>query len=194
MATSRICSIEGCGKPHWAKGFCGTHYRRFERTGDPMKVRKWGGWGLAEVKRLMSIETDDCVFFTGVKPYGHLRMENKIDRSLPSIVALLTHGPAPSPKHMGAHSCGNGHLNCVNKRHVRWATAKENSEDRSKHGRATGQKPRLTSGEVATIKRLLLDGEKRRVLGDRFGVTVVNIGLIATGRTWRHIEPATVAG
>jgi len=27
------CSVEGCGKPKWARGWCSTHYRRWQRYG-----------------------------------------------------------------------------------------------------------------------------------------------------------------
>src|SRR5699024_4242320 len=32
-ANPRKCSVEGCGKGHAAKGFCGTHYARLRSTG-----------------------------------------------------------------------------------------------------------------------------------------------------------------
>lgn len=32
----RICSIGDCGRPAWARSWCGTHYRRWQRTGDPL--------------------------------------------------------------------------------------------------------------------------------------------------------------
>lgn len=32
------CTIEDCNKKQWAKGYCGTHYRRFKRHGDPLFV------------------------------------------------------------------------------------------------------------------------------------------------------------
>lgn len=32
----RICVIEGCGKPHRARGWCVKHYQRWETTGDPL--------------------------------------------------------------------------------------------------------------------------------------------------------------
>lgn len=37
MATPRLCSIEGCGKPVHQQGFCNSHYLRFYRYGDPLK-------------------------------------------------------------------------------------------------------------------------------------------------------------
>jgi hypothetical protein len=36
------CSIEGCAKPHKAKGLCVMHYRRLQRNGDPNRTRTAG--------------------------------------------------------------------------------------------------------------------------------------------------------
>ena len=29
------CSVEGCSRARWARGWCGTHYQRWRNTGDP---------------------------------------------------------------------------------------------------------------------------------------------------------------
>lgn len=34
--TTRRCTIEGCSGRHEARGYCGTHYRRLIRYGDPL--------------------------------------------------------------------------------------------------------------------------------------------------------------
>lgn len=31
-----VCSVEGCKKPHEARGYCPSHYRRFKLYGDPL--------------------------------------------------------------------------------------------------------------------------------------------------------------
>ena len=31
----KTCSVDGCGGRHVALGYCGTHYARFKKTGDP---------------------------------------------------------------------------------------------------------------------------------------------------------------
>lgn len=36
MANLRICSVDGCGKRHSAKGFCNSHYLRHFKHGDPL--------------------------------------------------------------------------------------------------------------------------------------------------------------
>lgn len=55
-----ICSLDGCGAPHFARGICEKHYTRFKRAGIPLppKLRQGGlcwvsgcegevyGWGL----------------------------------------------------------------------------------------------------------------------------------------------------
>ena len=40
----RICSIEGCGSVHEAKGYCSKHWQRFKKFGDPLftKIREHG--------------------------------------------------------------------------------------------------------------------------------------------------------
>ena len=46
------CSIEGCSRARWARGWCGTHYQRWRKTGDP---------GPAEVRGTpRSCSVDEC--------------------------------------------------------------------------------------------------------------------------------------
>jgi hypothetical protein len=50
-----VCIIEGCGKPHAARGYCTSHHKRFMRYGDPL--------GKAEPK------PDTCTIEGCDKPY-----------------------------------------------------------------------------------------------------------------------------
>ncbi len=40
--SERICTIDGCGKTHRARGFCGSHYAKWYKHGDPLAVKVWG--------------------------------------------------------------------------------------------------------------------------------------------------------
>jgi hypothetical protein len=49
------------------------------------------------------------------------------------VMCELAHGPAPTPKHESAHSCGDSR--CFNQKHLRWATKFENEADKDIHGK-----------------------------------------------------------
>lgn len=71
----------------------------------------------------------------------------------------LAHGPAPADKPQCRHLCGNGHLGCVNPKHLRWATQSENHFDRRRHGTANtakyGHAGRvLTPSQIISARRL----------------------------------------
>lgn len=36
----KLCSIEDCGRKHYAKGYCKKHYTSFIKYGDPLKVKR----------------------------------------------------------------------------------------------------------------------------------------------------------
>ena len=40
MATKRICSVEGCGKPQYARLYCTLHWHRWRRHGDPLITKR----------------------------------------------------------------------------------------------------------------------------------------------------------
>lgn len=39
MASSRICSVEGCNKPVFCRGWCSAHHQRWRKHGDPLGGR-----------------------------------------------------------------------------------------------------------------------------------------------------------
>lgn len=96
-------------------------------------------------------------------------------------------GPAPSPKHQAAHSCGKGHLGCVNPWHLNWRTPAENQLERYKqHGLLPSRK--LTPEQVDEIRTL--KGRERTVdTAARFQVSEANIRQIQAGKTWQLDKP-----
>lgn len=192
MAHSRICSVDGCGKPHRTKGWCVNHYWRFRFYGDPLgggpdKLRQppvctiegcskksyahglcsahnyrrrkhgdplGGGTGDGEPLRyfrevVMAYEGDECLAWPyGKNASGYGVWTGATGSGIVSRqVCEEAHGPAPTPKHEAAHSCGKGHLACVTKGHLSWKTPKENGADKRLHRRRATVSTRTASGQ-----------------------------------------------
>lgn len=89
------------------------------------------------------------------------------------LMCEWAHGPAPADKPQAAHNCGNGHLGCVNPRHLEWKTNQENCQDKSLHGRAQGRagKKELKPEQIAEIKSLK-GIMPQTAIAQRFGVSL----------------------
>src|SRR5260221_680223 len=129
------CSIEGCERQYFAKGFCKLHYDRWYRHGDPLVLLKpQAPWGAIPkwLREYADYSGDECLTWPFARyPDGRANMNGGYPTR---AMCELAYGPAPSPKHEAAHSCGKGHEACVNPRHLRWATPKENAADKKIHG------------------------------------------------------------
>jgi hypothetical protein len=161
--------------------------RRFKRD-----YRAPYGQALTILRSLTEIDTDECVewpYCLSDKGYGMIRLEDRKTRRTHNLTCEWHHGPKPADKTEAAHSCGN--RSCVNPRHLRWATAKENAADRITHGtNAHGERMggvRLTEAQVAEIKELLRSGQSYWTVAKRYPATPNTIRAIALGRTWRHV-------
>lgn len=142
-------------------------------------------------KRLVALETDDCVIWphgTDGKGYGKLKHNGRLVGTH-RLACLQRNGPPPSPEHQAAHSCRN--RNCMNYRHLRWATSYENSEDRWIDGTNTvGEdtcSAKLTNEAVAHIRSPENRNVRSGVFARQYGVTVNTISNARYGRTWRHV-------
>lgn len=88
------------------------------------------------------------------------------------LMCVIAHGGPPTPSHVAAHNCGNGHLACCNPRHIEWKTARENQLDRKTHGRYEGGKGNRTtlSPEVIAEIRSTKETETIPQIAARLGV------------------------
>ena len=189
-----ICSLDGCGKAVHARGWCSAHYERWLEHGDPLG----GGssWGAPKAFLEASLVNDDggrCIIWPygrNSNGYGQITLNGK-KLLAPRIVCERIHGPAPSPKHQAAHSCGNGHLGCINPKHLRWATPQENQMDRVDHGthnrgERQGQ-AKLTEDDVHQI--LALRGTMtQRATAEMFEVSQSAVSAIYSGRNWAWLS------
>lgn len=157
---SRPCSVEGCTRPFHSRGFCSAHRNRFLRHGDPLAGRAtFKGDPLKfYFEVVLPYEGDECIdwpFCRAAGGYAHLFFDGR-SRRLPPLLCEAVHGPAPTPKHEVAHSCGRGDHGCVTKRHLSWKTHQGNMLDRIEHGTAPrGEKNGatvLTEADVSAIR------------------------------------------
>lgn len=136
------CAVAGCGGQvgrSGGAGFCRKHYKRFLSHGAPLG----GGIEHGEANRFVcevvtSTELFQCIQWPYGKSndgYGRVNWQGK-PSNVHAVVAALAHGDRPTPKHDACHSCGNGHLGCVNPNHLYWGTRKENVADAIAHGTA----------------------------------------------------------
>lgn len=187
------CSIEGCGKPTRTRGYCNAHYLRYKKYGDPLcggpsrpPRRSRINW-LDRVA--LSHTSDDCLIF----PFGNSAYPKVLTPggqiAAHRYVCQKVHGPAPSPKHESAHSCGRGAEGCVSPQHVSWATRAENERDKVRHGTHNrgerNAQAKLTWAEVAEMRRLSGKLSQRKI-GKMFGMSVAQTSKILRGESWRH--------
>lgn len=135
----RLCTVDGCGDKHIARGYCWNHYKRFRSHGDPLAGRAFNGDALRYyTETVLSHDSDECLiwpFARNPEPDGRaMRYLGGKMVTVARHLCIEVHGQPPTPEHVAAHSCGNGRMGCVAKRHLRWATKKENGEDRARHG------------------------------------------------------------
>ena len=183
------CLIPDCSKPVHGHGLCSAHYTRHRRHGDPLSGGTSPGEPIAFVESAFGHRGDECLiwpFTRGGRGYAQINIAGR-KVYVARLVCERLYGPAPSPDHEAAHSCGMGHEGCINPSHVRWATPIENAADRLLHGtHLRGDRHPLVKLSPAAV----LDIRKQRgiitqeVLAARYGVTRRHISRVQLGNGW----------
>jgi hypothetical protein len=168
---------------------CRAHYYRWRKHGDPTG----GGTAWGEPDRfyrdvVLPYCGDECLLwpYSRTAGYGRLCREGR-DYLVSRLVCEDEHGPAPTEAHEAAHSCGNGKLGCVTRKHLSWKTRVENEADKLVHGthnrgeRQGGAK--LTTDDVLAI-RALVGQVSQKEIASRFGIGKAQVSRIVNGKTW----------
>lgn len=187
---SHICSMDGCSNPKLARGYCGKHYYRWRVHGDA-SFASWTEYGkpLEWLENHKGHTGQECLTwpFATQKGYGVIRKDGK-NVAVHRLMCEAVNGPPPSQSHDAAHSCGNGHLGCVNPLHLIWKTRSENFADKVIHNTDNrGEKQwahKLTRDDVISIRKRVSKGATYVDLSDEYGVTPTCIGRIIRGETW----------
>lgn len=124
------------------------------------------------------------VGWTDSDGYRHVTL-NRLGKAKRFAIHVLTaiayHGKKPSPTHEVRHLDGipsnNYYLNLC------WGTRKQNSEDRTKHGRSprgiANVKAKLTADGVREIRALVASGLSKCEVSRRTGISNAQVGKIA---------------
>jgi hypothetical protein len=194
----RLCSVEGCGRRHQAKGLCKKHYLRLWKNGtlQPQFVigddeaRFW-----SRVNKNGPIHPElktPCWLWTGSlkRRYGRFWVQGG-DIRAHRYSYILHKGPIPEDLFV-CHSCDVPI--CVNPDHLWLGTALQNNQDMHAKGRnadplaAVPKHAKLTEDQILEIRQLWkgdLTGEK---IADLFKISKASVSRIVNGKAWRHVE------
>lgn len=195
MTSNRSCSIDGCDKPHKARGYCKAHYEQLRIYGSPTARLNKRGLALQFVETAVAYDGGDCLIWPFAKDgagYARITLDG-VSTTAHRVVCERAHGPAPTPAHQAAHD-RNGKpcvsAACVNPAHLRWATPKENTGDKVPHGTsqvgARNPISILTEQQVREI-RTLRGVKTQREIGQMYGVARETIRNILCGDAWGKV-------
>jgi len=128
----KLCSIENCGRPVRARELCTTHWARWRKYGDPMKVARIVPVGESTEEKILYMvdKTENCWIWKGApnaQGYGVLKIGNDTIRAH-RIAYELWVGPIPDGLVID-HICGV--RNCCNPSHLQAVSRKENNEHKT---------------------------------------------------------------
>lgn len=183
LKSPHLCAC-GCGQTvkDYATLCAKGHSIRYRKI--PLMERFW-----SKVERRCE---DECWPWLGAflsTSYGQLSQRGGPQKTYLAhrLAYEFTNGPIPHGMYV-LHSCDN--RRCVNPRHLRLGTAKDNIHDALDRGRCpTGEKnisAKLSGNQIDVIRRMLATGMGHKAISEQFGVSRGHISAIASGKTWKY--------
>lgn len=204
-SSNRTCDVDGCKSAHYGHGFCVAHYKRYRKYGDPLAGGIRRGEAQEFIKKLIeNSPTGECITWPFCRRSDGLARINwrGKSRNTHAVVCELAHGAKPTPKHECCHTCGNGHMGCVNPAHLYWGTRSENVQDAIRHGTAyifepiTGEAApaaKYSDEYISAVKAAIDSGEKQVSVAKRFGISQSHVSRIKNGVRSDHRERGEVS-
>lgn len=193
---SGVCAVEDCDREAQYKSLCKQHYDRLRRHGSVSGGGPSRGKTLKFLESAVQHEGDECLIWPFARTngkYGTIFL-NGSRRLVHREVLIRTQGEPPFTKADARHLCGNGHLGCVNPKHLAWGTRRENMMDRVEHGTSSRGRnngmAKLSEVDVIDIRRCLARGESQMSIAKKFGVSQATVTKINTGVIWSWLDEA----
>lgn len=198
MPEPKICSFEGCGKPAIARELCPKHYRMWRRSEGSNFESKWGKPEKFYRDALLEFESDECLVWPFARMKNGYAVMRHNERSIlvGRRICEDAHGAPPFDKAEAAHSCGNGHLGCINKRHLSWKTSKQNADDKIAHGtKLVGSAcggSKLTENQALAIYLLRNTRPRQQDVADKYGISRGTVSDIWRRHSWAWLTSPTM--
>ncbi len=194
MTDHTICKIETCGKPSKHLGWCGAHYKRWHRHGDPIAGASphYATPDAAFAARTIKDAATGCLLWTGADDghgYGQMRINRKPVRAHRYAWSSV-HGDIPDGK-LVLHQCDNPR--CVNVDHLFLGTHTDNVNDMDAKGRRInnqrkGERCRAAKLTGDAIIAIRADTRRQIDIAADYGIKQAHVSKIKLKQSWAHIK------
>ncbi len=162
--TGGTCSLDGCGRPHYGRGWCYLHYSRWYHYGDPAAAVKRPRYPYPfNLLNRMRHRPNGCVWLSGgpavLKGHGYQSLTDGTGQRRPAHVVSYEYFAGPVPEGLQVdHLCHNWdagcpggdscpHRRCVKPSHLEAVTHGENMR---RSPRFNGNKTHCPAGHPYT--------------------------------------------
>lgn len=186
-----ICSVEECNRQSIIRGYCGKHYQKFRKYGDPLAGKDHAAPG-ETTKWIQSIqESDDCIEWPfALVPAGYGSAYLNGNTICAHRLSFMIHRYDPGDLFV-LHSCDNPR--CCNPRHLRAGTHQDNMNDKNSRGRGNYFRGEQTSQskikeqDVRDIRLLYSRGMSQAKIGMFYELHQGTVGEIVRREIWKHV-------
>lgn len=147
------------------------------------------GKGLQFLEEAISSDSQDCIiwpFYKMKNGYGQVGTHDGMSLAH-RYVCTRFHGNPPKENSQARHLCGN--RACVNPKHIRWGSPKQNEDDKRNHG--TWYK-RISNGKwsesvVKSMREEYDMGVAPKIISKKYNVPWSTVMKIVRRETWKHL-------
>lgn len=191
MPTKRLCSVDGCDKPHKAYGWCKAHYLRWKRCGTvgELPIKRRIPSAIEYINNVaLPFKGSECLIWpTPIRKGSYpLVTVDGVLRIATRYICIRVNGNPPSDIHLCCHSCGN--RACVNPAHLRWGTPLDNCADMLGHGtRRLGTRHSHAKVTEEDVRAIRASSQPRAELCKKYKISSTAVWSIINRKTWKHI-------